>query len=1653
MSKPLEIAIIGVAGAYAGAGTAQRYWQNILDKVDAVEDAGPEWASLFADPNARSNDRTYTTRGGFLKEHAEVDLFELGVMPNTLDGGEPDHMLALRFARDALIDAGYWKTEKPFDREKVGVVIGRGTYTNRGSITMIQHTMVIDQTMELVKGLRPDFDEDDLAKLKAQLKKQLPPYTAEMVALLTPNVIAGLIANRLDMMGPSYIVDAACASTLVAVELAARELESGRCDMVLTGGVQAQTPPQLFVQFSQLNALSKGQLRPFQKGSSGTLLGEGVGLILLKRLADAERDGDRIYAVIQGIGTASDGKAKGLLTPRTDGEILAVRRAYESSGIDPMTIGLIEAHGTGTPVGDKTEIESLSAIFGARVGELPGIALGSVKSMISHCLPASGSASIIKTALALYHKILPPMLCDEVDPELKLEQTPFYINTEARPWIHGGPHPRRAGVNAFGFGGINAHIILEEYRPRDRERPSLAATPLLHTPERSELFTLAAGSAADLVTLARRLIAHAEAPGQPSLAMLAAASSRKAEGTHRLALVAQDVADLCAKLQQAIGKLEKPNAAAFKMRSGVFYGHGAAPGKLCFVFPSEGSQYPNMLGDLCLHFPLVRDWFDFVEETAVRAGSKPRAPVLFPAPTAIGEALRGKLGDQLFEMDVAAETMFAASMALYDLLSSAGIRADVMLGHSTGENAALTAAGVRRYSQREEIAETIRELGRTYRELDLDGRIVEGSLLTIGALRPAPRAALLAEIARPESRIHLANDNCPNQLLVFGSRFDIGELSQRLSAEGAICAELPFGRAYHTPLFRPVTDAYLEYYRTMRFGRGHTPLYSATLVGPFPDGDDEIREVAARQLERPVRFSDTVSRLYEDGVRVFVEVGPSGTLTSFVSDTLRGKDDVLALASNSRRKPGITQLHQTLGQLFAAGIAMQPAALYAHREIAALDLDGALLPAPKPKQRIKLTLPMIELPEEFRRRPLPLAEAVSPRVAEARTTTTSEAIAAQADAPRASAVEPPARTEIGAGAAGSDPRLTALQNHFALMQEFLDSQARVLGVSDPEQPDPEAAPPPAASTNPSQPDPQAFPLLGRVVERSAERLVCERSYDLANDWFLRDHAIGAAPSARQPDLLALTVIPFTFSIEILAEAACLLTDDRLQVIAVDHSRGHRWLGLDEGRLPIRIVAERLAPTVVGVERVQVRMYQLNAGPPGIGLIVFEGVVELAAQFPAAPAARPWNGAQAYAPRHTPAGELYRHGMFHGPRLQGVSGLRRWGEQAIEADMLTIATDDYFAHTKAPRFRTDPAMVDAVGQLAGYWLTEVTGEGAYCFPYHVGRYEQFQAPRAAGTRMVCRGVMRTTEDRRLIAGFDLLDEAGRLVARADDWEDRLFQAPPRLHALRMAPQSHFLSEPWLVEQWSASGLVSRRLAPLDDGFLETGGGFWNRILANLVLSLEERAHFYRALPAAGPRRGEWLMGRIAAKDAVREWAQKKLGLALAPADISVLPGTRGEPLVTAVLGLPPGIALPAVSISHSQGWIVALCGDAGLKLGADYQLLARVDAEALLSGAFSPAEAQRHVRGLPGPEQARAAAALWSAKEAASKAAGSGLEARPQDWEIVAADLAGGPGRRPSATVRHGNADYVVELGLGDDAVFALCRTHAGLETTTATARA
>ena len=1015
---------MGMAGLFPGAPDMDVFWENILAKRCFIADGPEEWVGQMFDPASEDIERIYTKKVGLLGALAAFDPVEFGVVPNSLDASEPDHFLALKLAATALLDAGY--ARKSFNHEKTGVILGRGATPNRATANAVQFGVGVDQTMTLIERLLPELGTAMLQRIRKELRGCLAPLVPEAGPGLVSNVAVGRIANRLDLQGPSFMVDAACASSLIAVELAMKELWSGRCDMMLAGGVQASMPPIVYMLFTQIGALTRTSVFPFAANADGVALSEGAGFLVLKRLADAERDGDRIYAVLKAIGVASDGRAQGLLTPRIEGEILAMQRAYEQCDVPPNSIGLVEAHGTGIPLGDRVEIEALRKTFGS--SDRLSCAVGSVKSMIGHCIPAAGIASLIKMSLALHRKVLPPTICETVSPDLALEGSPLYINTEARPWIHGNRDVlRRAAVDAFGFGGINAHAVLEEYPGSENEAAGF-------TNWASELLVISAENVEALASSAakvRDLLARQPAT---TLASLACALSQAPQHPCRLAIVASNREDFLTKLEGALKKIAEGRKGHFQTRSGIYFSDGGereGGNATAFLFPGQGSQYPGMLGDLCMAFPSVRRHFD--QSDAAFSGLWEHLPsdYIFPPPTGLSEERKRQLSEHAFATDVATETVFTASMAMFELLRSFGVKCDAMAGHSSGEYAALVASGALRMPTVDDEIKLKRRLNALSKDLNAASCLPTGSLLAVGAVDPA---RLESELSQREGRVYLAMDNCPHQKILFGQPEEIAALSQKLQTLGGICQVLPFNSAFHTPLSTPIRDVLLQYLKELPITPREFPLFSCSTADEFPADPDAVREIAAAQWLNRVRFRETMEQLHARGIRVFIEVGPSSHLTSFVHDTLP-KGGFVALASNERARPGIEQLHRLLGQLYCHGFdSLDFAPLYRGRGISP-SVDA---PEGKPKfsmrKVLNLSIPVLKLSDET--------------VADARRQMKAAGAGARAPA-RETAVMAHLETEVfedtlpAAASLSGTPEAFVLA-HQELMQDFLSTQQQCI---------------------------------------------------------------------------------------------------------------------------------------------------------------------------------------------------------------------------------------------------------------------------------------------------------------------------------------------------------------------------------------------------------------------------------------------------------------------------------------------------------------------------------------------------------------------------------------------------------------------------------
>ncbi|WP_190142482.1 type I polyketide synthase [Streptomyces glebosus] len=878
-TAPLDIAIVGMACCYPGAPDAARYWSNVVTGVDSVTEVPADrWdAATYHDPDpARAGERTPSRWGGFLPA-LPFDALAHGIPPASLTGIEPVQLLALDAAAKALADAGY--AGRDFDRARTSVVFGAEAGTELAGAYGL-------------RALHPAY----LGDLPPALDAELPRLTEDSFPGVLANVIAGRIASRLDLGGANCTVDAACASSLAALDLACRQLRDHDADMALCGGADVHNGINDYLMFASVQALSPtGRCRPFDAAADGIALGEGVGCLVLKRLTDAERDGDRIYAVVKAVGTSSDGRSLGLTAPRPEGQRRALERAYHRAGISPAQVGLLEAHGTGTVVGDTTELAVLTELFEAAGADPGSCTLGSVKSQIGHTKCAAGLAGLIKAARAVHAGVRPPTL--HLARPAEADTGPFRFDTgHARPW----PVPvarRIAGVSAFGFGGTNYHAVLAGYDGAPEPAHALADWP-------AELFCFRGADRSAAVRAMDRLtarLAENDQAGRPWPLRDLAAETAAADGPVQVCVVAADLDDLAAKLLPA---------RQFTAADGVYpRAHDTDPGRLAFLFPGQGSQRTGMLGELFLAFPALRGLLDDADPDCVAA--------MFP-PAAFTPEHRAAQQAALTDTRVAQPALGLASAAAHRLLTTLGVRPDCTAGHSYGELTALWAAGA--YD--------------TEALLRLSARRGEAILSAAGD-DPGAMAAVVAapdrvrELTR-DTGVVVANHNAPEQSVISGPTDAVEAAVAALRTAGAEARRLPVACAFHSPQLAAARDTLAAELAATEVTAPALPVWSGATARPYAHEASAVRGTLADQVAAPVRFVDQVEDMYAAGARTFVEAGPGRVLTGLVGQIL-GERPHTALALDVPGESALARLPHVLARLAAAGVPVDPEALFRGR--------------------------------------------------------------------------------------------------------------------------------------------------------------------------------------------------------------------------------------------------------------------------------------------------------------------------------------------------------------------------------------------------------------------------------------------------------------------------------------------------------------------------------------------------------------------------------------------------------------------------------------------------------------------------------------------------------------------------------------------------
>ncbi len=740
-----------------------------------------------------------------------------------------------------------------------------------------------------------------------------PEWTESTFPGLLNNVVTGRISNHFDLGGPNFTTDAACASSFAAVAMASHMLRQGDADLVITGGADTTNDPFTFMCFSKTPALSlSSTCRPFSEASDGTMLGEGIGMLALKRIEDAERDGDRVYAVLRGIGSSSDGRAKSIYAPRWEGQVKALRRCYEEAGYGPETVTLVEAHGTGTKAGDQAEFAALREVFAAsNRDETQWAALGTIKSQMGHTKAAAGAAGLMKTVLALHDKVLPPTFgIDKPNAKLEIEKTPFYLNTTPRPWIRDGEHPRRAAVSSFGFGGTNFHLTVEEYTGKRERSLRLRAMP-------TELVLLSGDDRAAVAKAARELAATCARAGVLTHVARESQQRFSAAAKARLAIVAADGEELKARLEQAAKSLDEAgDKKTFAVPGAIFYSEQPAGGGVAFLFSGQGSQYVSMGGDLACAFDAVREVWD--DEAAAKVGDVALHHVVYPRPV-FTDAEREADEARLRATEWAQPAIGAVSAGLLALLAAAGVKPDCVAGHSFGEVSALYAAGV---LDRGSFLKVARQRGE---QMARAAQAVGGAGGMTAVTASLEQVASVLQSAPTD--VVVANHNDPRQVVVSGSLAGLDEAEKRFAAAGLKVKRLPVAAAFHSPIVAGSAGPFGKGLEGVEFRAPAVPVLANATAEAYPASPEAARELLASSIAQRVRFVEVVEAMYGRGARTFVEVGPGSVLTAMVGRIL-GDRPHQAVALDRSGKHGVTSLWLGLAQLATAGHAVDFAAFW-----------------------------------------------------------------------------------------------------------------------------------------------------------------------------------------------------------------------------------------------------------------------------------------------------------------------------------------------------------------------------------------------------------------------------------------------------------------------------------------------------------------------------------------------------------------------------------------------------------------------------------------------------------------------------------------------------------------------------------------------------
>ncbi|MCL4845974.1 MAG: acyltransferase domain-containing protein, partial [Acidobacteria bacterium] len=921
------VAVVGLGAILPDAPSAPAFWKNLIDKRYAISEVPPERWSLddYYDPDPAAPDKTYSKIGGWVRGFA-FDWKKFTIPPRVAAAMDEGQQWAVTIAAEALADYGY--PSRPLDLDRTGVILGAAMGGELHYLTtlrvMFPEFANALGTVRQFADLPGDVRRAIVARWREAVDRRLPPITEDSMPGELPNVLSGRVANVLNLRGPNFITDAACASSFAAIDAAVDLLVEGSCDAVISGGVDRNMGASTFVKFCKIGALSATGTRPFGDGADGFVMGEGCAAFLLKRLADAERDGDRVYAVIRGVGGSSDGKGKGITAPNPVGQKLAVQRAWQDAGLDPASATLVEAHGTSTKVGDVVEVGSLGEMF--RDAGTQRIALGSAKSNVGHLKAGAGAAGLLKAVYALHYKVIPPTLnARPHNPNIDFASSPFYLADDTREWSLQNGSPRRCGVSAYGFGGTNFHLVLEEHRPGALTalRPAVAVAGVPRPAEgqragdrrrasrgrRAPLRGLVVLGAASVPVLKDRVEALLARVRDGHLPPVAPPPIDDLQAPERLAIDFGSRDELVDRLQKAERALAFDTAQAWKALAaqGLARGSGPRVGKMAFLFPGQGSQYVNMGKDLAALEPAVAATFAEADAVMAPILGAPLTSFVFVDEHDTTAVERAE--DALRQTAITQPSVLTVDAALQRLLADFGIVPDFVMGHSLGEYAALVAAGVMPFADALEAAAA---RGREMTRVSLGDNGWMAAVM-------APLEVVEKTLATVDGYVVAANINSYGQAVIGGETTAVQRAMARFAELGHQAVRLPVSHAFHTRIVAPASGPLRQVLDRLRVGPPQLPLVANVTGERYPSTADGVKDLLEQQIASPVQWVKGLETLYREGVRTFVEVGPKKALKGFVDDVLGSRPDVVSLFSNHPKPGGLPTFNQMLCGLYAAG--------------------------------------------------------------------------------------------------------------------------------------------------------------------------------------------------------------------------------------------------------------------------------------------------------------------------------------------------------------------------------------------------------------------------------------------------------------------------------------------------------------------------------------------------------------------------------------------------------------------------------------------------------------------------------------------------------------------------------------------------------------